>query len=168
MTAEEILGRYLPPSEHQDFVQQIRALPEGVEKWLYAASYANGIWQGDVLSEMELTVVEVDRIEVYDTKVIVVSNTCDLVPGQDDYGIVAPVFELSTWVDILPPEGRETRVRLMRCYRINRYFYLPAKGTLPESYVDLSRLCSVSLDVIRARAQPIVSLSLKGFLLFPV
>jgi hypothetical protein len=103
---------------------------------------------------------------------MIVSNTCDLVIGQDEYAVIVPIVSFAEHLQANPMAEGAVRDfhRSLRQNIIARYFYLSAVGRLPESFADFSRPTAIELPALYERLAGTaltdhLSLSLKGHLL---
>ena len=176
MDAEELLRRFglHPPQAFERFVRQIRQLPKFPSKWLYAAEPPEILVQGDVLGPIEYVAVsEENRHGIVTSDVMLVSNTCDLVPGQSEFALAAPVIELDIYTK--PSDSTSTsweqHLAAVRRYEVIPYYYLPHSDGLEEAFVDFTRIVHLPTAYLAGRyknqhLKRKASLSLKGHLLF--
>ena len=176
MDAEELLRRFglHPPQAFERFVRQIRQLPKFPSKWLYAAEPPEILVQGDVLGPIEYVAVsEENRHGIVTSDVMLVSNTCDLVPGQSDFALAAPVIELEFYTrpSDSTAESWDQHLAAVRRFEVIPYYYLPNSDGLEESFVDLTRIVHLPTPYLADsyRSHQVArkaSLTLKGHLLF--
>jgi hypothetical protein len=176
MDAREILQKYGldPPLVHEDFLRQIQRLPLYDRNWLYSpAPPPNELWQGDVVGPVSYVLTSEDNERgLFEGNVMLVSNTCDMVPAQSPFALVAPVFDVAIYTR--PPDQAEetwaNHLLSLRKFEISPFYYLPSWTEHPDSFADFSRMThlpvahlvdSFAADTLRRRA----SLSSKGHLL---
>ena len=123
---------------------------------------ASTIDQGDILDRCPvLAIVAFDRnsgqpqkAEFESRRVIVLSQTCDLANAKTTVALVAEIFEAQVLVDqgFLKPSDIKGPIRGGRVWG---WYFLPAdsKLALPEMIVDLRRLHTVQLDLLRSLVQ---------------
>jgi hypothetical protein len=176
MGVEEVLKAYAldPPQAFEKFVQQLRKLPRHASKWVYAARPPERLVQGDVLGPVEYVAVsEENQHAIVASDVMLVSNTCDLVPEQRDFALVAPVIELDIYTppDTASDDSWNEHVGAVRRFEVIPYYYLPAVGGgLQESFADFTRITNLPTGYLSDSFSNRVvtrksSLSLKGHLL---
>lgn len=104
-----------------------------------------------------------------DDVVALISNTCDMQPARQDFIIASPIVSFDEL------EGDAAAIESLRAdirrNKIFRYFYLPAQNDFPESFIDFSKMVSISspfLNGIKQNSpqQCILSLSQNGFYFF--
>jgi hypothetical protein len=137
------------PLDDETFKREAKRLSTAAQngRWLYMEVQENQRepWQGDVCPELRLAFIAEDgQIEEFLGTAILLSTTCDAVPGQDPYAVFAPVFTVDEFAQALKPEQRASRLHALKGGHYARYMYLPAEGEFPESYVDFSQAASVS------------------------
>jgi hypothetical protein len=176
MDAAGILKKYgldAPPA-HEEFLRQLRRLPTYDRNWLFSpAPPVNALVQGDVIGPVTYVLTtESNEHALVEGDVMIVSNSCDAVPAQSPFAVVAPVMELETYAGSTSAEDPNWTNHLvaLRKFEIDSFYYLPGWIQLPESFADFSRLThlpssylkdSFDSDAVRRRA----SLSSKGHLL---
>jgi len=172
-TVDEILSRWLPHYTQRQFAAEVRALSTHGEKWLYRPGQPAQLWQGDVLPDLPfLSVGSNEEVSVAVSWGLIISNTCDLVIGQDEYAVIVPIISFAEHLQA-NPMAEKTLTSFHQSLReniVSRYFYLPASGRLPESFADFSRPTAIELPVLYERLAATaltdhLSLSLKGHLL---
>lgn len=75
---------------------------------------------------------------------MVLSTTCDTVPGQDPSAVLAPVYYVADFLLGLEEASAASRVDALRSNRYARYLHLPAAGSIREGYVNFSESAAVS------------------------
>lgn len=175
MNAEEILDKYGLGAQpaHDEFIQQLRNLPKGAAKWLYSPAPPNVIVQGDVLGPVQYVAIsEGNERALVESEVMLVSNTCDLVPTQQPFSLVAPVIELEAYTGTETTRGEPwiSRLHALRKFEINPFYYLPGWIRFRESFADFSRITHLPSSYLvelfrRGTSVRKVSLSSKGYLL---
>jgi hypothetical protein len=162
------LPEYIKP-----FAEQLRQLPSGYEKWAYAASLPADIYQGDVFDQVEFASLddngETIRFEPFG---MVVSNTCDVQPGQGETLLVAPIVDLEDYRQNseLDKEALENHIRALIENKISQLMFLPEGPGLRRSFVDFGKICSISLSYFHADhvQKRLISLSQPGHYLLLV
>ncbi len=175
MNAEEILEKYGLGTQptFRAFIEQVRSLPENASKWLYSPSLQRVILQGDVLGPVQYVATsEENERALVESEVMLVSNTCDLVPTQQPFSLVAPVIELEAYAKLGTPtdESWNNHLRALRKSEMKAYYYLPSWAHLPESFADFSRITHLPSKYLvelfeKRKSVRKVSLSSKGYLL---
>jgi len=176
MKAEEILRKYGLGTQlsHQEFLQQLHRLPLFREKWLYWTSTTKHLLQGDIVGPIQLVLSSKNnRHGLLEVNAIVVSNTCNLVPIQEDFALLAPVVTISEHIRPRkkPEDVWKQHLLAIRKFEIIPYCYLPKIEGLEESFADFSRIThiptiSLSNMLSDGKVSRIASLSRKGHLLF--
>lgn len=140
--------RQYGPLNHAAFVRALKGLAFQDPDWLYMPVNDRKPWQADVLPTAAIPVVSADGVDVYEGPAMLLSNGCDMVPEQDEYATVAPVFELDVYAEWQEAAGRD-RGDVLGKVRSNTYteiFYLPAYGDFPESCAYFSWMGTVRTD----------------------
>jgi hypothetical protein len=149
---EDILRFHRPLSERA-FKEEVRRLRElGRDpNWLYVPIPFDQRepWRGDVLPFAELPFVNAEgAVEVNEGPAMVLSTTCDAVPGQDPSAVLAPVYRIAEFLNALPEEKQQSQLDALKSNTYARYLYLPAAGSIPESYVNFSESAAVSTSYL--------------------
>lgn len=158
---EDIL-RFHRPLNTLAFQREVKRLRDSAKdpNWLYKPFGSNpeNLFQGDILPFVPLPFVNADgEIEVVDQRAMLLSTTCDAVPGQDPSAVLAPVYPVSEFTQLLPEIRWENQQNALKSNTYARYMYLPGIGNFPDSYVDFSQSASVStrhLERLRSKASP--------------
>lgn len=103
--------------------------------------------QGDLLEECPILVWEGDESAILRSRVIVLTQACDLAQNKFSRVVVAIVHEARTLVD----QGTLKAVTIrdqVRSHRIWGWYFLPAGSGLPESLVDLRDLHTVPRELL--------------------
>jgi hypothetical protein len=155
------------PEYVKPFAEQLRQLPSGYEKWVYAASLPAEIYQGDVFDQVAFASLDEDgEIIRFEPLGMVISNTCDVQPGQGETLLVAPIFDLEDYREHseLKEEALENHIRALTENKISQLMFLPEGPGLRRSFVDFGKICSISLSFFHAdRGQKrLISLSQPG------
>lgn len=157
---------FLPP-HLQKFSVQLRQFPENYEKWVYATSLPNEVYQGDVVTKAPLVHVDANgKLDSLDLPGMVISCTCDAQLGQGDFILIAPVHDLEDYrshSDLGGPE-LENHLRALTRNEISDLFFLPAGQGLKPSFVDLGTITSISIEYLHSDqgVQRMASLSQVG------
>jgi hypothetical protein len=97
---------------------------------------------------------QLENVEADWRRVIVLTQTCDLANDKTVDANVAEVFEAQFLVDrgVLKPADIKGPIRAGRVWG---WYFLPADGrlSLPEMIVDLRRLHTIQLEVLRCLVQ---------------
>ena len=175
MDAQELLHKYgldAPPA-HEEFIRQLRNLPLDAPKWLYSAARPSELVQGDVVGPVHYVAVsEENQRAVIEGDVMVVSNTCDMVPDQSPFALVAPVIELELYTtpETTPEDSWMNHLRALRKFEVGPYYYLPSWEGFDESFADFSRITHLPSKYLvglieNGQSARKISLSQKGHLL---
>ncbi|HEY0019552.1 MAG TPA: hypothetical protein VGC13_24835 [Longimicrobium sp.] len=137
------------PLDDETFKREAKRLSTAAqsERWLYMETEESKRepWQGDVCPGLRLAFVAEDgQIEEYVGTVMLLSTTCDAVPGQDPYAVFAPVFAVAEFLEGLTAAQQTSKLNALKGGHYARYLYLPAANGYPDSYVDFSQAASVS------------------------
>lgn len=137
------------PLDDETFKREAKRLSTAAQngRWLYmeVEEDQREPWQGDICPGLRLAFIAEDgEIEEFVGTAMLLSTTCDAVPGQDPYAVFAPVFTVDEFVNALAPVQRTSKLSALKGGHYARYLYLPADGEFPESYVDFSQAASVS------------------------
>jgi hypothetical protein len=160
------------PFNHAAFLRELERLAFQEAKWLYASGEMDRApLQGDIFPEIELQFTNSDGgPETYIGPAMLVANSCDAVPEQDLVAAMAPVQEVTDYLEGIQDQSDwKGRVDTLRRNRFTSRFYLPAVGTFPERYVDFAFTAAVSTRRIRtkfeAQQSEILRLSERGWYL---
>jgi hypothetical protein len=176
MDAQDILKKYGldPPLAHGEFLRQLRKLPTYDRNWLYSPAPPQGLLvQGDVVGPVNYTLTSEDNeIGVLEGDVMLISNSCDMVPNQSPFALIAPVTEMTIYTKPEASEDDEwsNHLTALRKFEIDSYYYLPSWFGRTDSFADFSRITHLPSAYLQAsfvgRAlQRSASLSSKGHLL---
>ncbi len=178
MTLEDAIQRasIILPEHKKEFFKHLQNLPDEIYKWLYfeRLADANSLSQGDILMNIPICFIdeEGDTIAGEDY-VAMISNICDMQPRRKEFIIVSPIIFFDEYKKelIKAKKGIDNTLNDIRKNRIFSYFYLPSENRIPESFIDFSRMVSVSsiyLNNIKLKKaeQCLLSLSQYGFYLF--
>lgn len=152
------LTRYYRALSKEGAEREIRLFNEraGNPKWLFRAvnDDTREPWQGDVIPEIMLPRVTDDgEVEGRLGPAVVLSTTCDTVPGQDASSVLAPAYDMRAWLEIFPEDQRAARHSAIRSNRFTRLMYLPANGDVPERIINFSEAASVSTIYLNRLAE---------------
>ena len=145
---EDLLRFHGPLSEHA-FKEEVKRLRDRARdpNWLYTsiAQDQREPWQGDVLPFAELPFVNAaGEVELNEGPAMVLSTTCDAVPGQDPASVLAPVYAVTDFLRAVAIPDRQSQLDALKSNRYARYMYLPGMGARPESCANFSEAASVS------------------------
>ena len=163
----------LIPEKVRSILVDLRKTPIEHSKWLYGNSQKE-IYQGDVLSNAVVyRLNDLGEISPRQGPAIVISNTCDCQPNQSESLLVAPVFPFEA---LMPDEDFTAQdiadfKRDLRRNHLKDQVFLPAIGSLPDSWFDFSQIFSISSiyfhsSEFKDSRRRIVSLSQKGHYFF--
>lgn len=144
------LVAYLP--EHiRPLAQQLKQFPRAFEKWVYASSAPSKMCQGDIVTRLSFVAIGEDGDAVLlENSVggIVVSVTCDAQPGQGEFVLVAPVFDLDDYRNnsTLKGEELENHIRALTENKISNLLFLPNGSGIRRCFADFGSICPVSLS----------------------
>src|SRR5258708_35842198 len=139
------IGRLIPENV-RSVLQDLKKTPIDYLKWLYG-DVRDEIYQGDILKTIVVyTLDEAGDILGREGPAVVISHTCDCQPNQSASVLVAPVFPLN---ELIPEEDftAEDIANFRRDLHGNRLadrVFLPAINDMPDSWLDLSQMFSVT------------------------
>lgn len=163
----------LIPEKVRSVLVDLRKNPIEHAKWIYGKSQEE-IYQGDVLNNVIIyRLNDFGKVLPRQGPAIVISNTCDCQPNQSESLLVAPVFPLAA---LVPEEDFNVLdianfKRDLRENHLKDQVFLPAIGSLPDSWFDFSQIFSISsvyfhsTDFKESRRR-IIGLSQKGHYFF--
>lgn len=174
MTLEDAIEKaaIILPEHRKELFAYLKKLPDGIEKWLYRVEIADpqSLYQGDVLLNLPTCFVDEEGDVVKGNDVVaVISNTCDMQPARQDFIIASPIVSLNELEgDAVAVENLRAEIRRNKIFR---YFYLPPQNDFPESFIDFSKMVSISSPYLNgvkrdSPRQCILSLSQNGFYFF--
>lgn len=174
MTLEDAIEKaaIILPEHRKELSVYLKNLPDGIEKWLYRDGIADpqSLYQGDVLLDLPTCFVDEEGDVVKgDDVVALISNTCDMQPVRQDFIIASPVVSFDELEgDAATVENLRAEIRRNKIFR---YFYLPPQNDFPESFIDFSKMVSISSPYLNgikrdSSRQCILSLSQNGFYFF--
>jgi hypothetical protein len=142
------LGSYLP--EHiKPFTDLLKQFPANYEKWAHAGALPAELYQGDIVEQARITVIDEDGDNsVADLPAMVISCSCDVQPKQGKFALLAAVidFEFYRQNSELQGEALDSHLRDLKANKIANLFFLPAGQKLKDSVVDFERFTSVSVE----------------------
>jgi len=175
MDAQEIVRKYGldPPPKHDEFLRQLRSLPGYPHNWLYSPAPPRDLLQGDIVGPIDYVLTSEDNERgILAGDVMLISNTCDAVPQQSRFALIAPVTELEIYTK---PEGQDDEAWLnhlmaLRKFEIDSYYYLPSWFGRPDAFADFSRITHLPSSHLQTsfaanEVHRSASLSSKGHLL---
>lgn len=175
MTFEEAIDRssIILPEHKKEFAMLLAKFPAGLEKWIYGVrAESNSLFQGDILVEIPVCFIDEDGDTVQGIDPIaMISNTCDMQPDRKEFVIASPIIPITDFEEHLRSigeTGTDTKLTDIRRNRIFSYFYLPQYEGFPESFIDFSRMVTISSLYINRvfSGKRTLSLSRYGFYLF--
>ncbi|MCK5506164.1 MAG: hypothetical protein KAJ10_13450 [Thermodesulfovibrionia bacterium] len=175
MTLEEAIAKaqLILPEHKKEFTALLEKFPHNIDKWIYdLPSDPESLNQGDILIDMPVCFIDDDGDTVKGTDyVAMVSNACDMQPSRKETVIASPIVILAVRAAFLKDIGGkdiETKLQDIRENKIFSFFYLPARDSFPESYIDFSRMITVNSNFANRvyTGKRILSLSQYGFYLF--
>jgi hypothetical protein len=163
----------LIPENVRSILEDLKKTPIDYLKWLYGQARAE-IYQGDILKSVTVySLNDAGAISAREGPAVVVSHSCDCQPNQGEFILVAPIFAFSE----LTPEDDFTLddianfKRDLYDNRLKDQIFLPAVSDLPDSWLDLRQMFSISSQWFHSGAfamsrARITSLSQKGHYFF--
>jgi hypothetical protein len=159
-------------------VKELKALTEGADKGYFIPAgydgYSDEMLQGDGWRGFQVFSFKSGKVNA--SRGIVLSNSCDVsaenarvLPPNVTF---APIVKLSKIVGRFRAHGLDkekvaSRLMDIKAQRVTNMFYLPADGLLDEDHVALlDDLHSMPVEVHRAAAEKLFTLSMAGFYLF--
>src|SRR5580704_6313024 len=118
MFSGEDIARLLPKNI-KSLAQDIKNFPLNYTKWLYG-SVQTDVYQADIIRELTVVAIDEDGAPVGRVgPTMVVSHTCDSQPGQCEFVLIAPVFDLEErhHATTLPASSWDSHVRDLRANR---------------------------------------------------
>ncbi|KAF0143830.1 MAG: hypothetical protein Q7T83_01160 [Thermodesulfovibrionales bacterium] len=180
MALEDAINRssVILPEHKPELLRCLKTFPVNLEKWLYGVGIADAstLFQGDIILDIPVCFID-DSGETLLGKdaVALISHTCDMQLNRHDFIVVSPIVSFDEYKFLNNYEENKERIDdLLTAIRKNdifRYFYLPAQKGLPESFIDFSRMVTISnaflnsIKAIKAK-NCILSLSQIGSYLF--
>lgn len=147
MLGDEILA-YLP-ERIKPYSHRLKQFPIGYEKWVYSPSLPDETYQGDMFKDAPFIGIDDDGDMVRAEFIgMIISNTCDVQPGREEFVLVAPVIDLEDYRNTSPLKGQdlENHVRDLTQNKISRLMFLPESQGMPRSFVDFGKISAVSLS----------------------
>jgi len=178
MSLDEAIQRLkkILPEHLDEFQKVLEKLPNGIEQWLYSPKIKDliNLYQGDIVRDIATCYINKDGKTVYGSDTVaLISNSCDMVPGRRDFIIVSPIISVENYIENAKKLkiNPDDTIYQVRKNQILRYFYLPPKGNLEESFIDFSRMVTISSSYLNniKNENPenfIVSLSSHGHYFF--
>jgi hypothetical protein len=147
---DEILA-YLP-EPIKPFREQLKNFPDGYEKWVYAASLPEKIYQGDVFKTVPFVCIDDNgaATPLDEFPGMVISNTCDVQPKRSDFALIAPVIELDDYKKMsdLTGEALENHISALMENELSQVMYLPDRAGLGPCFVDFGQIWPISLNYL--------------------
>lgn len=180
MSLEEAINNssIILPEHRAELTRYLDMFPDGVEDWLYHSEIVNpeSLIQGDIILNIPVCFID-DSGDVLSGQDIValISHSCDMQRERQDFIIIAPVVTFNEYKSLTNYENNKQSIDSLiadiRANKVFRYFYLPPKNGLPESFIDFSRMVSISSAFINSiktnhSEDCILSLSQYGYYLF--
>ena len=124
-------------------------------------------YQGDVVTGIPFVAVDengdVLRLEAQG---MVISCTCDTQPGQGEFVLVAPVFDLDDYRSKSELKGRDldNHIRALTENKISNLLFLPEGASIRRCFADFGQISTVSISYFHSNRgqRRLVSLSLYG------
>lgn len=140
----KVFRRY-GPQDHEGFLRSLEDLAFQDPNWLFVRADDPKPWQGDVVPELEVAYTnQAGGTEQYVGPAMLLSNGCDMVPGQDPLTAAAPVFNLDEYMDWRDAEDPDSILGNLRRNRLTEVFYLPEFGDHPEQCVSFTLAGAIS------------------------
>jgi hypothetical protein len=165
---------YLSDSSSDSLQRELNQFPENMRYFL--GQPLEPTLQGDVLDKRPYLVLKAGKPEFRDTRVMVISNSCDIDPeNRRDLPVavlVAPIGTLALLEERfreggLREEAIASRMTSIRKQETSAFFYLPpGPGIEEESVVYLDGIQSLPLPLLRPPQGRLAMLSQYGFYLF--
>lgn len=136
------------PTYAKPFAKQLQELPLNYEKWVYATSLPSETYQGDLFNAVRFASIDDDgQAIVADLPAMVLSNTCDVQPGQSESLLLAPLIDLEDYSaqSLLTGEELENHLRALRRNEISQLMFLPEAQGIKNCFVDFSKTSSLPL-----------------------
>jgi hypothetical protein len=136
------------PAYAKPFSKQLQDLPLNYEKWVYATALPSKTYQGDLFTDVRFASVDDDgQALVADLPAMVISNTCDVQPGQSESILVAPLVDLKDYSAHATLTGAEwdSHLSALKRNEISQLMFLPKALGINDCFVDFSRTSSVPL-----------------------
>lgn len=141
---EKVFKRY-GPQDHGGFLRSLENLDFQDPDWLFMRADDPKPWQGDVVPELEVPYTNRDGgTEQYVGPAMLLSNGCDMVPGQDPLAVAAPVFELDEYMEWLDAADPDSILGNLRRNRLTEVIFLPGFGDHPDQCVNFTFAGAVS------------------------
>ena len=173
------LPRYLTEEATKNLFEEIRNFPENIDGRLYTLKLnkENTIFQGDGIKNIPVISLPVEN--VFNAKVMVLSNTCDIDPQNKRHFnaqiCYAPIISLDKYINVLKSNNLSTdaiegHLKIIRKQEITQIFYLPYHPEIGgEAIVFLDRINNLDRRYIKEEQIPdlrLFTLSDYGFYLF--
>lgn len=177
MTLEEAINKasIILPQHKEDLISCLEHYPFRLAEWLYQREIVDpeALFQGDIVHDIPVCFIdeEGDAVKGIHT-VSLISNTCDMELGREESIVVAPIVSFAELMESMP--DKKSAIGLITSIKVNEifsYFYLPRMGSLPEGYIDFSKMVSVNSDYLNKKKgdfpdKCVLSFSQKGYYLF--
>jgi hypothetical protein len=152
----------------------IGSFPKNAEKWFYAATLPNDLYHGDLVGDLPILLLNEHGKPIGGhSTVMLLSNTCDTHKSETRYLTVAQVRRFDDYVCKGRPGSMNSsdwnnHLRDIQNNILTRFFYIPAKSSLPASIVDFERVCGISQRYVFgiSPSKRLASLSREGYYLF--
>lgn len=177
ITVEDIkeqIPYYLTQEAKEGLVKALKDFPEKMN--YYTTKLQNGLLQGDGWNNLDI--INVETAEKKCIKGIILSNSCDISPGNPrDIPariVFAPIIPLSLYESVLTKNGIDSekvlsKINAIRQQKVTSLFYLPKGGCLQSDHIavldDLHTL-PVQFFCKKIDREKQFTLSQAGFYLF--
>lgn len=171
------LPEYLSPSSKTSLFEELKQFPQNIDARLYTSKLETDgtFFQGDGLDG--LWVSNLPDPTVKETRVMVLSNTCDVSEANNRLVgprlMYCPIISLQKYGDMIRSHvggSHDQHLAEIRRQRISSMFYLPRNSALGEEGVallDRINNCDLQkLDVAKLTKTRLFTLSDYGFYLF--
>ncbi len=175
MTLEDAIAKaqLILPEHKKEFTSLLEKFPKNIDQWLYRSPIdPASLYQGDILVDIPVCFIDDDGDTVKGIDyVAMISNTCDMQPARKETVLASPIVVINELADHLKAVGNkgiDNKLEDIRSNNIFSFFYLPEHGNFPESFIDFSRMITITSDYINRiySGKRILSLSQYGFYLF--
>jgi len=176
---EKYLPKYLSPENQKELYEQLKEFPNNISK-IYGSDFTFniGILQSDIVEDIPF--FNLPDTNSKNTKVMVVSNSCDIDPENNRYippkVSYIPLISLDKFIQLLKSNNMsEERIRgtveSIKKQEKTNLFYLPKGAMIKEDSIALfENVLSINRDFFFETAQQsgskIATLSNYGFYMF--
>lgn len=163
------------PGHQKELIQCLNEFPYGLDKWLYRTSVVDAqvLYQADIVTDVPTCFINANGKPAKGIDIVcLISATCDIQDSRKEFIVVAPIVpfhELKAGATDV--KQAESRIDDIRKNKVFSYFYLPKQNSLPEGFIDYTRMVAVNSRYVNEikKTKPdrcILSLSQTGYYLF--